>query len=76
MEHVVNKEIKLLIIAVIIALLNVVGHILLSEYFSEFAWQEYSLAAIPLVMFLLCVFAVRSATKSWQQQNREDSRVC
>ncbi|MFC5080236.1 hypothetical protein VTH8203_01401 [Vibrio thalassae] len=49
-----NKETKLLVVAIMIALLNIISHLLLSKYFTDFPWLEVSLASIPFIMMLLC----------------------
>ncbi|MGF1755834.1 hypothetical protein L4C33_19855 [Vibrio makurazakiensis] len=58
-----KHELRLIVIAIICALLLVLGHVILAKAFSEFAWTEYTVAAIPFVMFALCLGAVRYAEK-------------
>ncbi|MGR5175395.1 hypothetical protein ACPV4B_00715 [Vibrio parahaemolyticus] len=67
-----NKEMKLLVVAVVIALLNIVSHLLLSKYFTDFPLLEFSLASIPFIMMLLCVFAVRYAARALDEKRAKE----
>ncbi|UPQ89007.1 hypothetical protein [Vibrio sinaloensis] len=57
----VQREYRLLIIAILCAALAVFGHVILSKSFADLVWIEYTAAAIPFVMFGLCLFAIRYA---------------
>lgn len=59
-----KHEYRLLVIAVICAALLVFGHVILAKSFAELAWTEYTAAAIPFVMFGLCVFGIYYAANA------------
>ncbi len=69
-----NKETKLLVVAIMIALLNIISHLLLSKHFTDFPWLEVSLASIPFIMMLLCVFAVRYAANALKEKQSAEDR--
>lgn len=64
-------EIKLIVVAIIIALLNIVAHLLMTKHFQGMPWVEMSLASVPLAMALLCWGAIRAAKQAWQQENQQ-----
>ncbi|GAK86787.1 hypothetical protein JCM19238_4395 [Vibrio ponticus] len=49
----------------------IVGHLILTKSFSQFVWVEYTAAAIPFVMFGLCLLGVKLATRA---QDRADPK--
>ncbi|WP_114767065.1 hypothetical protein [Vibrio rhodolitus] len=67
----VNNQILLIGVAIISALLVIVGHLILTKSFVQFAWVEYTAAAIPFVMFGLCLLGVKLATRA---QDRVDPK--
>ncbi|GAL29943.1 MULTISPECIES: hypothetical protein [Vibrio] len=67
-----NRESKLLVVAIAIALLNIVSHLLLSKFFTEYSWVEMSLASIPFIMMLMCVFAVRYAARTLKESDKDE----
>jgi len=56
-----KREYRLLVIAIVCAALLVFGHLILAKSFAQLAWTEYTAAAIPFVMFGLCLFSIRYA---------------
>lgn len=60
----INNELRLVGVAIVLALLLVVGHLILAKSFEGIAWVEYTAAAIPFVMFGLCIFGIHSAARS------------
>ncbi|NVD06849.1 hypothetical protein FCU94_07980 [Vibrio sp. JPW-9-11-11] len=58
-----KREYRLLVVAIVCAALLVFGHLILAKSFTQFAWTEYTAAAIPFVMFGLCLFGIRYAAK-------------
>ncbi len=58
-----TRESRLIIIAVICAALLVFGHVILAKGFAELIWTEYTAAAIPFIMFGLCLYSIRYAAK-------------
>ncbi|MBM7035507.1 hypothetical protein [Vibrio ulleungensis] len=69
-----NLELKLVAVAIVIALLNIIAHLLMSEFFHDFPLLEYSLASIPIMMLLLCLGALRAATRAWRNENEQNNR--
>lgn len=57
----VGKEVKLIIVAIVCALLLILGHVLLAKTFADMAWAEYTTAAIPFVMMAICGLAIKYA---------------
>jgi len=65
MEKQRNKhEYRLVFVAIICAALLVFGHLILAKSFATMAWTEYTAAAIPFVMFAICIFGIRYAAKA------------
>lgn len=62
-----TNQLLLVVVAIVCALLSIGGHLILSKSFSQFAWVEYTAAAIPFIMLGLCLFAFRSAIKASKQ---------
>lgn len=60
----IGNELRLIGVAIVLALLLVVGHLILAKSFEGFFWVEYTAAAIPFIMFLLCLVGILSAAKS------------
>ncbi len=60
----IGNELRLIGIAIVLALLLVVGHLILAKSFEGFIWVEYTAAAIPFIMFLLCLIGIHSAAKT------------
>ncbi|KJY84889.1 asparaginyl-tRNA synthetase [Vibrio galatheae] len=58
-----KHEYRLMLVAIVCAGLLVFGHLILAKSFASYAWTEYTAAAIPFVMFGLCLFAIRYAAK-------------
>ncbi|NOH80560.1 hypothetical protein F0231_12490 [Vibrio sp. RE86] len=59
-----RHEYRLMFVAIICAALVVFGHLILAKGFAELVWTEYTAAAIPFVMFGLCLYAIRYAAKT------------
>ncbi|OCH13593.1 MULTISPECIES: hypothetical protein [unclassified Aliivibrio] len=59
-----SSELKLIPIAILCAVLSVVGHIILSSLFSNASWLEYTAAFIPLLMIIIVYFAFQFAAKN------------
>ncbi|MGF1717530.1 hypothetical protein [Photobacterium chitinilyticum] len=62
-----NKEIKLLAVSILCAALLVLGHLLLAKSLAEQAWVEYTVAAIPFVLFAIGALAIRFAITAEHQ---------
>lgn len=58
-----RHEFRLIAVAIVCAALLVFGHVILAKSFAEMAWTEYTAAAIPFVMFGLCLFGIYYAAK-------------
>ncbi|KNH13626.1 asparaginyl-tRNA synthetase [Vibrio lentus] len=56
-----GNEVKLIIVAIVCALLLIIGHVLLAKAFADMAWAEHTTAAIPFVMMAICGFAIKYA---------------
>lgn len=56
-----GNEVKLIIVAIVCALLLILGHVLLAKAFADMAWAEYTTAAIPFVMMAICGLAIKYA---------------
>lgn len=59
-----KHEFRLIGIALFCAFLLVFGHIILAKSFADLAWTEYTAAAIPFVMFAICLYGIRYAAKT------------
>lgn len=59
-----KHEFRLVGIAIVCALLLILGHLILAKSFAEQAWTEYTAAAIPFVMLALCWMSIRYAAKT------------
>ncbi|WP_374939794.1 hypothetical protein [Vibrio sp. T187] len=59
-----KHELRLIAIAIVCALMLVLGHVILAKAFADLAWTEYTAAAIPFVMFAMCVGAIKYAAAS------------
>ncbi|WCP65967.1 hypothetical protein LYZ37_08690 [Vibrio tubiashii] len=59
-----KHEYRLVFVAIICASLLVFGHLILAKSFATLAWTEYTAAAIPFVMFAICLYGVRYAAKT------------
>ena len=64
----VSNELWLVGIAIICALLLILGHVILTKSFANMAWAEYTAAAIPFILFALYLFGIKSAAKDQQKQ--------
>lgn len=65
MEKQGNKsEFRLVFVAIVCASLLVFGHLILAKSFADLAWTEYTAAAIPFVMFAICLYGIRYAAKN------------
>ncbi|KOO08415.1 hypothetical protein [Vibrio hepatarius] len=58
-----KHECRLIAVAIVSALLVVIGHLILSKSFSNMPLLEYTAAAIPFLMFALCLYGIRYASK-------------
>jgi len=56
-----GNEVKLILVAIVCALLLIIGHVLLAKAFADMAWAEYTTAAIPFVMLAICGVAIKFA---------------
>ncbi|CAM3704230.1 hypothetical protein [Vibrio aquimaris] len=50
-------------VAMISAFLLIFGHLILAKSFAGLAWVEYTAAAIPFVLLILCIFGFRYTIK-------------
>lgn len=57
-----GNEVKLIVVAIVCALLLILGHVLLAKAFADMAWAEYTTAAIPFVMMAICGLAIKYAS--------------
>ena len=57
-----GNEVKLIVVAIVCALLLIFGHVLLAKAFADMAWAEYTTAAIPFVMMAICGLAIKYAS--------------
>ncbi|MDP2571421.1 hypothetical protein CW749_07285 [Vibrio sp. vnigr-6D03] len=63
-KHSASQEVKLIIVAIVCALMLVFGHLILAKSFMGYVWVEVTAAAIPLLMVVICYVAVRTASKA------------
>ena len=59
-----KQEFRLIIVAIFCAFLLIFGHLILAKFFADMVWTEYTAAAIPFVMFGLCLFGIKYASKA------------
>jgi Na+/H+ antiporter NhaC len=71
MSKIYNSQIRILWGAVIVALLSIIGHVILTDKIAEQGWVEYFAAAIPFMMFGLCIWAIRDASKSLDSEKKK-----
>ncbi|WP_236733366.1 hypothetical protein [Aliivibrio fischeri] len=62
-----SPELKLILIAILCALLSIVGHLILSSLFSGAYWLEITAAIIPLSFLFIVFFSFRFAQKNDQR---------
>ncbi|MBY5948037.1 hypothetical protein [Photobacterium rosenbergii] len=55
----ITAELKLIIVAVVCALLLVFGHLILAKQLIQYAWVEYTAAGIPFLLFAIAAWAIR-----------------
>lgn len=59
----VYPQVKLILVAILCALIVIFAHLILAKSFADQIWTEYTAAAIPFVMLAICVASVRYAVK-------------
>ncbi len=64
MDDRIKHEIRLIGIAIICALLLILGHVILFKSFADYDIVEPLSAAIPFVLMGICVFAIRAAMRN------------
>lgn len=67
----VKSELITLPILLIAILLVIAGHFIMKPIFYDKAWAEYSLAALPFLMFGLVIIAFRLALKNDNNDKNE-----
>lgn len=72
MSKIYKSQVRILWGAVVVALLSVIGHVILTDKIAEQGWIEYFAAAIPFMMFGLCIWAIRDARKSLDAEKQEE----
>ncbi|MEZ8194362.1 hypothetical protein [Vibrio cortegadensis] len=68
-----KHEIRLIIVAIIGALLLIFGHLILAKSFSHFPWAEITAALIPFLMFALCVGSIHYAVNADDSDHSNNS---
>ena len=63
-----KQEFRLIAIAIFSAFLLIFVHLILAKSFADMVWTEYTAAAIPFVMFGLCLFGIKYASKAEDSQ--------
>ena len=73
-EGSLNTEVKLIIVAVVCAFLLIAGHVILAKSFAYLMWSEYIAAAIPFILFVIAVAAVKYTIKLETKNNIDSSQ--
>ena len=60
----INSELITLPILLVAIILVIAGHFIMKPIFYDEAWAEYSLAALPFLMFGLVILAFKLALKN------------
>ncbi|MGF1738790.1 hypothetical protein [Photobacterium satsumensis] len=63
-----RAELKLLGVALGCALLLVFGHLILAKQLIQYAWVEYTAAAIPFLLFAIAAWAIRYTIRLEQKK--------
>ena len=73
-KHSIKSELITLPILLIAIILVIAGHFIMKPIFYDKAWAEYSLAALPFLMFVLVIVAFRMALKNdkLEENNHKD----
>ncbi|TMO60601.1 hypothetical protein [Pseudoalteromonas aurantia] len=66
--HSKRKELIMLPLLLVAILLCIGGHFILQPSFQESNIAEYSLAALPFLLFAIVIIAIRMAIKAEQQE--------
>lgn len=61
--------------ALFCAFLVVFGHIILAKAFAHYFWLEYTAALIPFLMFGLCLYAIRIASREEPDESQPDKSL-
>ncbi|WP_341663538.1 hypothetical protein [Vibrio sp.] len=57
------RQFYLFAVALVSAFLLIFGHLILAKSFAGLIWVEYTAAAIPFVLLILCIMGFRYAIK-------------
>jgi undecaprenyl pyrophosphate phosphatase UppP len=68
-KHSKRKELIMLPLLILTILLCIGGHFILQPNFQESHIAEYSLAALPFILFGIVIIAVRMAVKAEQKED-------
>ncbi|WP_070966835.1 hypothetical protein [Vibrio sonorensis] len=60
----VRSQMTLMVLAIVCALLLVLGHLILAKSFAHMAWTEWTAAVIPFVLAAICYFSIRFASRA------------
>lgn len=63
-KHNSKKELLLLPLLLVAILVPVGGHWLMQPSLADVAWVEYSLAALPLILVIVVIWAFKLAVKN------------
>ncbi|WP_010607692.1 hypothetical protein [Pseudoalteromonas maricaloris] len=70
-KHKKNKEIMMLPLLFVVILMCVGGHFILQPSYNDSHIVEYSLAALPFLMFAVVIVAIKIAIKADNDENNE-----
>lgn len=68
----IKSELITIPILLIAIILVIAGHFIMKPVFYDKAWAEYSLAALPFLMFALVIVAFKLALKNDQKAKLEE----
>lgn len=68
----IKSELITIPILLIAIILVIAGHFIMKPVFYDKAWAEYSLAALPFLMFALVIIAFKLALKNDQKAKLEE----
>lgn len=68
----IKSELITIPILLVAIILVIAGHFIMKPIFYDKAWAEYSLAALPFLMFALVIVAFKLALKNEQTSENED----
>lgn len=65
----VKQEVKMIVVALVCAVLLIIGHVVIIKSFAYEAWAEWTAGAIPFILFFIGWWSVSYCAKSERRNN-------